>query len=205
MLFSRTLNIAALLAVFPSLLYAWDEKIHVSLAEKAVSKIPQGISYCFVVNRSSISSSASALCSAAGDSLRLHWFNFEDVASYPYESVPEDYEKACFMCGYINLEDESSVGALPWLVKKEYRNLVNAFKNNDDDGVVAASGLLSHYINDANMPLHATANCDGQIIGCPGVNSRIELFLQLIQANFYLLLIPFSFQFLSISPMFLLM
>lgn len=84
--------------------------------------------------------------------------------------VPHDLAQAQAMLGggfYRN-------GVVPWVIQDRWRDLVAAFKEGDRQRVATATTILGHYVADLHVPLHTTANHDGQETGQRGVHSRWE-------------------------------
>jgi len=76
-------------------------------------------------------------------------------------------------------------GAAPWRIAELDRRLQQlavslgrppnpAQHRADQDRWLVTAGLLGHYVADLGMPLHVTANHDGQLTGQPGLHSFIE-------------------------------
>jgi hypothetical protein len=65
-------------------------------------------------------------------------------------------------------------GQLPWAIGDRYRKLVEAFRAKDGARVVTESGWLSHYVSDAQVPLHCTRNSNGKETAQKGVHKRWE-------------------------------
>jgi hypothetical protein len=63
---------------------------------------------------------------------------------------------------YPNGHDESDYGdgVLPWAVEDNFNTFVQYLRENDWDHAAQLAGVISHYIGDASMPLHATSNYD---------------------------------------------
>jgi hypothetical protein len=61
-------------------------------------------------------------------------------------------------------------GLVPWEVYRVYGRLVHAFKNEMRDSVIFYAADLGHYVSDAHVPLHTTANHDGQLTGQKGMH-----------------------------------
>lgn len=81
----------------------------------------------------------------------------------------------------IFLDDFSIHGILPYWLPVMQRRLTNAFLKRDIQMILRLSADIGHYIGDAHVPLHTTANYNGQLTGQQGIHgfweSRIpELF-----------------------------
>lgn len=65
-------------------------------------------------------------------------------------------------------------GIVPYHINRVAFRLVEAFKNNDAEGILRLSADLGHYIGDANVPLHTTENYNGQLTGQYGIHGLWE-------------------------------
>jgi hypothetical protein len=69
---------------------------------------------------------------------------------------------------------------LPWREQEEFGNLRRAFESfarnvqYAPSNTVLFAAVAAHYIQDAEQPLHATNNYDGQLSGQLGVHGRFE-------------------------------
>ena len=76
-------------------------------------------------------------------------------------------------------------GYLPYLVMMVKDSLTNAFKRNNIDSILYYAADLGHYIGDAHVPLHATANYDGQLTNQRGLHSLWESFIPELELDKY--------------------
>jgi len=101
-----------------------------------------------------------------------HYIDFEDYNDFVVKgSIIQNYDSAVFKYGIAAITD---AGSLPWTIVKCYDTLVQAFQKKDWHHAVILSADLGHYIGDGNMPLHLTANYDGQLTNQKGIHSRYE-------------------------------
>jgi len=63
-----------------------------------------------------------------------------------------------------------SNGILPWYIEEMMVKLTKAFKEKNKTEILFIAADLGHYIGDANMPLHTSANYDGQLTNQKGVH-----------------------------------
>lgn len=74
-----------------------------------------------------------------------------------------------------------SNGTLPWATRIAYDSLTLAFKQLKWNKAMLIASDLGHYVADGHMPLHISANYNGQRTGQSGVHSRYES--DLVYAN----------------------
>ncbi len=65
-------------------------------------------------------------------------------------------------------------GIVPWHAYRVYKQLIKAFAGRDYQQIITKSADLSHYLADANVPLHTTSNYNGQQTGQTGVHGFWE-------------------------------
>ena len=108
-----------------------------------------------------------------------HFINFgvPEFGAYPFTALPREYGAAVEKFGVATLKKD---GLLPWRTAEEFGNLRRAFEGfaqaapYSPGETVLFSAVLSHYIQDAHQPLHATNNYDGVLTGQTGVHGRFE-------------------------------
>lgn len=65
-------------------------------------------------------------------------------------------------------------GILPWYIEEMMDKLTKAFKEKRKTEILFLAADLGHYIGDAHMPLHTSANHDGQLTNQKGLHSFWE-------------------------------
>jgi hypothetical protein len=108
-----------------------------------------------------------------------HYLNFgaREFGEYPFTDLPREYGAAIEKFGMATL---NRLGMLPWREAEEFGNLRRAFEGFKRESpygpsdVVLFAPVASHYIQDANQPLHATNKYDGQLTGNHGIHARFE-------------------------------
>ena len=63
---------------------------------------------------------------------------------------------------------------MPWVTDSTYKALVQDFKSGNWDRSVLTAADLGHYVGDGFMPMHITANYNGQLSGQTGIHRRYE-------------------------------
>jgi hypothetical protein len=85
--------------------------------------------------------------------------------------IEENFGVACKRYGR---EKVIKDGTLPWATDSTYRALVQDFKSENWEQAVLTAADLGHYVGDGFMPLHLTANYDGQLSEQTGIHRRYE-------------------------------
>jgi hypothetical protein len=87
------------------------------------------------------------------------------------DSIPWSYKTA----KAIYSEDSLIVwGTLPWAVEQTFYKLVTALKELNKDQILRYSADIGHYLADMQVPLHTTANHNGQLTGQEGIHGLWE-------------------------------
>lgn len=92
-----------------------------------------------------------------------------DLENYaPLDSIPQTLEllKAKYPEKYINQN-----GILYWYIQDMMVKLTKAFKERKKTEILFLAADLGHYIGDAHMPLHTSANYDGQMTNQKGIHA----------------------------------
>jgi hypothetical protein len=107
-----------------------------------------------------------------------HFVNFgaKELGEYPFKELPREYGAAIEKFGMATLRRN---GLLPWRQQEEFGNLRRAFEGFTREtygpgNAVLFAAVMSHYIQDAHQPLHASVNYDGQLTGNNGIHARFE-------------------------------
>jgi hypothetical protein len=85
--------------------------------------------------------------------------------------VPRDIQEAEARLGPEAFEQN---GQVPWIIQQRVERLAKAFRAGDPARAALESAILCHYVGDLNVPLHTTANYNGQLTGQHGVHARWE-------------------------------
>jgi hypothetical protein len=81
-------------------------------------------------------------------------------------------------------------GILPWYIEDMMVKLTKAFKDKNRAEILFLAADLGHYIGDAHMPLHTSANHDGQLTDQKGIHSLWESRLPELFVKNYKLNVP---------------
>ncbi|SER54472.1 zinc dependent phospholipase C family protein [Pedobacter rhizosphaerae] len=99
--------------------------------------------------------------------------HYLDVENYEQniDSIPEKWKDALARYGQKRLQAN---GIVPWQIQRTYYSLVKAFQTRDSIKILKYSADLGHYIGDAHVPLHTTANHNGQLTNQVGIHAFWE-------------------------------
>jgi len=76
-----------------------------------------------------------------------------------------------------SLDTLNTHGILPWHLEKAFWELVEAMRARHTPRILKLSAEIGHYLADAHVPLHTTANYNGQLTGQHGIHALWESFL----------------------------
>jgi len=116
-----------------------------------------------------------------------HYFDMENFG--PADSYPQTLEEAKKKYDAKFLSDN---GILPWYIEDMMAKLTKAFKDKNRAEILFLAADLGHYIGDAHMPLHTSANHDGQLSDQKGIHSLWESRLPELFAKNYKLNVPYA-------------
>ena len=170
------------LALAPSPAEAWGFEAHKFIMRRAIDLLPPELKPFFVQKRDEI-----VLRVIDPDLWRnVGWpedpnhfmdFGVKEYGPYPFAELPRDYGAALEKFGRATLERN---GLLPWRTAEMFGNLrrtFEGFKRNAPYTVsdtMLFSAVLSHYVQDAYQPFHATDDYDGVQAGQRGIHARFE-------------------------------
>ena len=76
-------------------------------------------------------------------------------------------------------------GILPFALETTVYELTQAFQEKNEIKILRYSGDLAHYVGDAHVPLHTTANYNGQLTGQKGIHALWESRIPELESNEY--------------------
>ena len=166
----------------PSPAAAWGFAGHRYIMRRAIDLLPAEIKPFFVAHRDELVVRVvdpDLWRNVGWEDDPNHFVNFgaPEFGPYPFTAFPREYGAALEKFGIAALK---RLGMLPWREAEESGNLRRAFesfKKGDYYGTsdtILFTAVASHYIQDANQPMHATNNYDGQLTGQPGLHQRFE-------------------------------
>jgi hypothetical protein len=98
-----------------------------------------------------------------------HYINLESYGSV--DSIPKNFEVL-----KIKYDEKFFMqnGILPWYLKTMMEELTKALKEKRKTEILFLAADLGHYLGDAHMPLHTTANHDGELTDQKGIHAFWE-------------------------------
>jgi hypothetical protein len=105
----------------------------------------------------------------------------------PIDTIPHFWKNAIEKYGESHLKN---FGSLPWQIQWSMFQLKKAFQSSDLKQILQISAELGHYVADAHVPLHTTANYDGQLTNQRGIHALWETKIPDNAMDNYRLIIP---------------
>ena len=178
--------------VSPASLGAWAMEVHKVITRRAVEGLPANLRPFFIARVDFISEHAAdpdlwrivGLRGELGNEEPNHYLDIDALdEAAPFANVPHDWD--AFVKRY-GADRANRAGRLPWRAQEVYTRLVTAFQDIGKgtspyaaDNARYLVAVLSHYIEDAHVPFHATGNHDGDLTNQHGVHARFETALVL--------------------------
>lgn len=168
----RSVLVPTLVALLPVQALAWGALGHRTVAAAAVRDLPPGPDAWF-------RQAEAFMADHAMDPDRWkrqdplegprHYLDCEYYGGP--DRIPRDISAARRFLGE---EKFLLAGQVPWTVLQHVERVEEAFRAGDRDLAVLESAHLSHYVGDICVPLHTTANHNGEATGQHGIHHRWE-------------------------------
>jgi len=167
------LRILAFLLIIP-VLVSWGVYGHEHINRAAVLALPaplQSFFYNhidFITQESSVPDLRKYTLNDNAEKPR-HYIDLENFG--PTDSLPATLSDAKKKYDENFLQQN---GILPWYIEEMMDKLTKAFKEKRKTEILFLAADLGHYIGDAHMPLHTSANHDGQLTNQKGIHAFWE-------------------------------
>jgi hypothetical protein len=175
----KYLVVTGLFACSVSLLYGWGFWAHHRINRSAVFALPRemGIFFYnhidFIAEESLIPDVRIYAVNDKAEANR-HYIDLEYLRKSPAEKITPEWKEAVKKYGDSLL---NASGILPWYIDSMMNKLTKAFKDRNKSYILFLSADLGHYLGDAHVPLHTTANHNGQLTGQRGIHAFWESYL----------------------------
>jgi hypothetical protein len=154
--------------------FAWGDDTHKAVTRGALTVLPAEMRPFFLANAEFLAAHSLDPDYIPNRTLAQraeHFLDLDDYGTPPFAELPRDRAEAVRKFG-----EETVVkrGLLPWTVQREHDRLARALAAGDWADARMATAFLAHFVADIHMPLHATANYDGQATQQRGIHFRVE-------------------------------
>jgi hypothetical protein len=111
-----------------------------------------------------------------------HFMDTEWYGQHIFDTLPLNWKDALARYGADSLRAH---GIVPWHIERMLWRLRKAFEEHDVAAILKNSAEIGHYIGDAHVPLHTTANYDGQFTNQRGIHAFWESRIPELLADHY--------------------
>ncbi len=188
-----------LLTVLAAPSFGWSRTGHFLITEEAVERLPEPLRGWFA-GSSALERLKHALAAPDDggkkapdlpDQVRVrmdeqprHFLHIDALTGepHPFKNFPRDRAKAEEQFGR---EALATHGSVPWAAADALSRLTDAMTAGRTGEIFREAGRLAHYAADLHMPLHTTANYDGQETGNHGIHKALEVGLVARFEDFY--------------------
>jgi len=170
---ARRLKQLALL-LFTPLLLSWGPVGHEPINRAAVLALPAPVQSFFynhidfITQESTVPDLRKYLLNDRWEKPR-HFFDLENFGAYDSLLASLAEAKKKYGVGFL-LQN----GILPWYLQERMDKLTKAFNDRKKTDILFLAADLGHYLGDAHMPLHTSANYDGQLTNQAGIHAFFE-------------------------------
>jgi hypothetical protein len=164
---------------------SWDFLVHQTIGELAIYKLPRNMRPFFYKNMDYLlKEMIQPDLRRSRDSLEgpRHFIDLELYGDSAAWKMPLTWEGAVIQYGKDSL---LKYGYVPYQVIMIKQRLTRAFLDRNKDSILFYAADLGHYIGDAHVPLHSTANYDGQLSGQKGIHALWETMIPEIELDQY--------------------
>ncbi|HET7733809.1 MAG TPA: T9SS type A sorting domain-containing protein [Paludibacter sp.] len=155
-------------------LVSWGSKGHYTINNKCPESFPSSMA-AFRVWADSLDlhgSDADNRKNSDSDEGPKHYLDIDNYTEFNSTGrIASTYDSIVSRHGSTYVIDN---GTLPWATRNMFDTLKADFKSLKWHKAMLDASDLGHYVGDGHMPLHITANYDGQKTGQSGIHSRYE-------------------------------
>ena len=176
-MFKKTIYILLTATIVISVIYkadSWGFAAHKRINHMAVFTLPPGMIGFYKKNIDFITEHAvdpDMRRYANPDEAPRHFLDVDRYGEHPFDSLPIYWNDAIKKYGEDSLKLH---GIVPWHINVMLSRLTNAFKEKNVERILNYSADIGHYIGDAHVPLHCTANYNGQLTNQVGIHGFWE-------------------------------
>lgn len=155
-------------------LTSWGFHAHQLINRMAVFTLPVEVAGFFKDYANYISEhaiDADKRCYADTAESPRHYIDADRYGPAPFDTIPVHWSAAVEKLTERRL---LANGVIPWQINRSYHNLARAMGAKDLNQILRHAADLGHYLADAHVPLHTTANYNGQMTGQVGIHAFWE-------------------------------
>lgn len=153
---------------------SWGEKAHRKINSSCVDYLPKELNALksWSPELGDMASDADSRKKTDKNEFVRHFIDIDHYTDFiNTHKITEDFNAACIKYGKATVIKN---GTLPWVTDSTYKALVHNFKSKNWQQAALTAADLGHYVGDGFMPLHITANYNGQLSNQTGIHRRYE-------------------------------
>ncbi len=154
--------------------FSWGFWAHKKITSEAIKLLPKDMRSFYEAHKDSIVNGSIApdlRRNSDKSEAPRHYIDFEYYDEFPFSKIPLSFDEAKIKYGDSLI---NASGNVAWYIAEVTKKLEEAFRKKDTKLILLYSSDLSHYIEDAHVPLHTTKNYDGQLSNQHGLHARWE-------------------------------
>lgn len=182
---AKKLGVTALMVVVLIGMSSWGFLVHRSINQLAIYNLPVPLQSYFHANMKYLVDNAprpDIRRNTDRTEDTKHFIDLEMFDPKGTNDIPMDWASA------VKKYTEDSLkkyGWGPYNAMMQLDHLTNAFKSKNMDSILFYAADLGHYIGDLHVPLHTTANYDGQLTGQKGLHGLWESYIPELKISEY--------------------
>lgn len=167
-------SVFLLLVVPADLAWAWGYTVHRRINRQAARLVPAPLGHYTAQHANELDlygPTADYIKEAYPEESHRHYFDLDLYPPDVLESTPHDFQ------AFVQSYGDSAVnarGEVPWAIQETMKRITRLLKRGQWESATFYMGILGHYVADIHMPLHTTANYNGQLTDNQGVHFRWE-------------------------------
>jgi len=153
---------------------SWGEKAHRKINSSCVDYFPKELNALkgWSATLGDYASDADSRKKTDKNEFVKHFIDIDNYTDFiSNHKIKEDFNAACTKYGKATVNKN---GTLPWVTDSTYKALVQNFKSKNWQQAELTVADLGHYVGDGFMPLHITANYNGQFSNQTGIHRHYE-------------------------------
>jgi hypothetical protein len=182
---SKKIGVSALLLVVLIVFSSWGFLIHRTINQLAIYSLPAPLQSYFHADMKYLVDNAprpDIRRNTDRTEDTKHFIDLEMFGPNAATDMPLDWASAVKKYSEDSLK---KYGWGPYNVMMQMDYLTNAFKSKNKDSILFYAADLGHYIGDLHVPLHTTANYDGQLTGQKGLHGLWESYIPELKISEY--------------------
>jgi hypothetical protein len=182
---SKKMGISALLLVVLIGFSSWGFLVHRTINQLAIYSLPAPLQSYFHADMKYLVENAprpDIRRNTDRTEDTKHFIDLEMFGPNAANDMPLDWASAVKKYSEDTLK---KYGWGPYNAMMQMEHLTNAFKSKNKDSILFYAADLGHYIGDLHVPLHTTANYDGQLTGQKGLHGLWESFIPELKISEY--------------------